>query len=269
MNREAYVALRDQRLAESGLGLEEFVRLTRVAGWHLVIVEQELQQPEWLERLRAAATEGEKQRAEYRARQLRSAICGALKGGPLAMVKSTEAELLESLPPRIRELAETFDPERSGGVELTGPTGCGKSRGCVALTMRLVRVAFEEHQRQRHGFTFEPDIAWARAIDLANARRQHPLGSEPETLEKAKNANLLVLEDLGWEHEGDTTAAEVLAHRYDAGLLTVVTSGKQHHELAKRYTEAPLRRILETGGRKGQLISLFPPKPVSVIGGAK
>ena len=270
MNREEYIRLRDRRLAESGLGLEEFCLLSKLAGWHVAIVEHELQNPEWLERLRVAAAEGKKQRAEARARRLSSAIYAALKGGPVAMANTSEAEVLTGLPPKLREFAETFDHEGgSGGCLITGPTGSQKSRGCVATTMRLVRVAFEQHEAKHYGSNFVTDIAWARAIDLANARRQHPLGSEPDTLEKAKDVRLLFLDDLGWEPVTDGTIAEVLAHRYDQGLVTVVTSGTPYPDLAKRYTEAPLRRILEAGGRKGQMISLFPPKPVSVLGGSR
>jgi DNA replication protein DnaC len=264
MNNEEK-ALMDTCLAEAGIERAEFSRLCRAADWYMQRMLLELQKAGWLERLRADAAEGEKRASEARARKLSSAICNAMKNGPSSMATTPEADLLAAVPAKLRDFASKWEPA-DGGVIIIGPTGSRKSLACAAMTARRIRVAFEAHD---HGFAFRPQIAWARAIDLANARRQHPLGSEPESLTAAKEIPVLVLDDLGWEPVSDGTIPEILAHRYDRGLATVATSGTPYAELAARYTEAPLRRILESGKREGRIVSLFPPKPVSLVGGAR
>jgi DNA replication protein DnaC len=103
-----------------------------------------------------------------------------------------------------------------------------------------------------------PAIKWVRAIDLGVAMSRHPLGEgEPEILADAKESRFVTLDDLGWESQrGIEVVLEVIAHRYDTGLHTALTSGLTWDALVARYGEAVIRRPLEAGGAKGRLIDL-------------
>lgn len=147
-----------------------------------------------------------------------------------------------------------------GNLLLLGPTGSGKSTVCAILFRQLlahgVRHGGEAWERARF-------MAWFRADDLAEAKREHPLGKgEAPDMMRASRARLLVLDDAGWDRD-PTACSVVLAARYEAGLPTIITSGKTELELIAHYGAAVVRRMTETGGGRpgGGLMARFPKGP--------
>ncbi|HVU05225.1 MAG TPA: hypothetical protein VHE30_25930 [Polyangiaceae bacterium] len=179
------------------------------------------------------------------------------------MAELGEERLLALTAPPVRKLVVGYEI-RQGGALFLGPTGAGKSTGCAALGHRILQQArdrsISEQAPKRHyaGYNAGSLIWWARANDLANARARHELGSEAPAIIAAKHPKLLILDDLGWDLGRDGTISEVIAERYDAGKVTIATSGFRFEQLVERYGEATIRKILESGGVKGKIVSLFP-----------
>ena len=139
------------------------------------------------------------------------------------------------------EVANSFAQEPKGWLLLTGPSGCGKTHVAAAITSHclgqgvaaffVVVPDFLDHLRA----TFSPDS------DVAY----------DELFERARNAPLLVLDDLG-AHSGTSWAEEklfqILNHRFNAQLPTVVTAialEQLDERLRTRLTNPDLVRELE------------------------
>ena len=98
---------------------------------------------------------------------------------------------------------------------------------------------------------------FAKAADLGAARRCHALGEgEPEALQDAVDAELLLLDDLGQDEKRNNTMMDVLDARYDACRPTLVTSGFTVEQLGERYGQALVRRIVECNGA-GKIVNLL------------
>jgi DNA replication protein DnaC len=123
---------------------------------------------------------------------------------------------------------------------LIGPTRVGKSTAAAVLVRRALNAFTDDGSR----YPAVRGLVWANALDLAIAERRHPLGAgEPEPVQAARNASLLVLDDLGLEPEG--TIWPLIAHRYDHRLPTITTSGLTTKGLTKHLGSAGVRRLTE------------------------
>ena len=119
-------------------------------------------------------------------------------------------------------------------VLIVGPAGTGKSSLSCAI-MREVG----DLPRWRSAI-------WQCAVKLGRARMDSALGAVPPAIEDACNASLLVLDDLGSEHQaGIDSLREVIHHRHHAELPTIYTSWMRPEDLADRYGEGTARRITE------------------------
>ncbi len=183
----------------------------------------------------------------------------ALAGSPFAGLRTDVIRGAIS-EPALLEWAETWDG-RSGAL-LTGPTGVGKTAAAsLALRLRLERRLNKWVEANpptlEDRYRWEPPplegMRWLSAVALGNAKREARLGQRPEVIVRAEEVELLVIDDLGWEHE-QRAVVEVLATRYDAGRLTIATSGLSEAALCKRYSDAVVRRILESRGAKGRIV---------------
>jgi DNA replication protein DnaC len=143
-------------------------------------------------------------------------------------------ELRERVPLAVGiEQARAFADMRQANVMLfLGATGRGKTT--------LATAVFWSHlERAMAPGATDADRSWARralwvsARKLAMARRESSLGSEPALVERARNASLLLLDDLGQEapaDQGDVVA--VLSDRQAEGRPTLVTFGFRLNDAA-------------------------------------
>lgn len=263
-DRAAWEALLLRACEQSGLDRTELVRRCRAVDWRQHQLAQEIEVGGWLDRLNEAVSQEDERRRRAREKGIKKAVDEAFKSGPRTMIELDAEPLLKLIPAALRKLARELT-EKQGGVLALGPTGAGKTATMVFLGRRLIREryeAFEVNSMERSERFWGMDVGrifgWARAVDIATARRKHGLGSEAPEIDAAKAPTTLVIDDLGWEPKGDTAIPEVIAERYDRGFQTLVTSGLTWTQLVDRYGEALLRRVLESGGVKGRIVSLFP-----------
>lgn len=148
----------------------------------------------------------------------------------------------------------------AGNLLLLGPTGSGKSTAsAIAFHVQLsigVREGGEAWEMAQR-------MAWFGAGDLAEARKEHPLGrGEAPEIVTASRARLLVLDDAGWDRD-PLAVTTVLAARYEAQLPTIITSGMTEDELRKHYGAAIMRRATEVGGVGAGIMARFPREPTA------
>lgn len=133
-----------------------------------------------------------------------------------------------------------------GGLVMLGPTGSGKTTAAV----HLVRCFLARYE-------VATSTMFTLASDLAD-------GGDAE-LDRAKRVRLLVIDDLGKEHDPRNRIFRVLDHRHTR-LPTIITSGIRPEDLDERFGGATVRRMFEFRGRPVARVSLFqrPTKPKKV-----
>lgn len=190
--------------------------------------------------------------AAVRLQRLARKTLRAFAGFPGWPMDRTTAERLPRIQKTIRQAVEAWT-QPAGPLLIVGPSRAGKTTGMVHGAITLVERSIVERK-------YWPVPMFARAVDLANARRKHGLGAgDPPLIEQASTAQLLLLDDLGQEVKWDSTMFEVADARYAAGLPTWTTSGLTFQQLTDRYGEAHTARLLESG-TKGRLVSVFETK---------
>ncbi len=115
-------------------------------------------------------------------------------------------------------------------VIFVGPSGSGKtSLACACLRERL------------------PHGVFMTAFRLGIARQQAALGQgEPASVDRAINAPLLLIDELGGEAKVATNAIrDVIFARHDADMPTWITTGFTSQQIAETYGDGALRRIIE------------------------
>lgn len=138
----------------------------------------------------------------------------------------------------------------SPNLLLLGKTGAGKT-SAAALIVRLltrhgVRVGGPAFEKARH-------IHWAHAAQIAMAERQWPLGhGRSDRILRWERAELMVIDDAGWDMD-PVPVSMLLNARMEAGLPTIITSGKRSGELQNHYGDAVVRRMLEPNGKVVQV----------------
>jgi DNA replication protein DnaC len=140
------------------------------------------------------------------------------------------------LPMRVAPsaIAQAQASWRDPRVCLMGVSRAGKTSLAVAMLRQWVRSS-------------ERSAAFLRAYKLAGARLRHPAGhGEPEIVELALKAPLVLIDDLGCERDSPTNAVvDVIFERHDDGLPTWVTTGLTREQLLARYGLGVVARIFE------------------------
>lgn len=242
-------------------GPAELVELAGIAGWDAARFKREAEVMGMPIRFREAVAQGMRERCW---REETGVMALLLQNGPLALAGLP----LETLAGFVREgvlssVARGYDPFKHGGRLVLGPTGIGKSVTGAAVIRRMLGL-LPEHYGPRGGRGARPqwrDLAYTRAFDLPNARLENALGKgEASLVDKAKRAEFLVLDDVGWESRragADDVVAEVIAARCDAGLPTYATTGLRLAQFEERYGNAVVRRLTEAGGLPGRVIDCW------------
>jgi DNA replication protein DnaC len=138
------------------------------------------------------------------------------------------------------EAVEFWAPDK-GGLILSGPTGSGKTTAVLHLIRR--------HLATREDAT---STAFMLAADLVD---------DPSLIDKAKRVRLLVLDDVGKEHDPKNVLFRVLDYRFTR-VPTIVTTGLSVDDLNRSYDGAFVRRLGEFKGSKSRIVTTFPPAKV-------
>jgi DNA replication protein DnaC len=181
---------------------------------------------------------------EMRDRWRRRSNLGHLTG------KTFEGFLPQGRDGPIEGLYEAFEKARvmatapAGWLVLTGPSGCGKTHLAAAIANRQIELGNEVF------FTVVPDL-------LDHLRATFGPGSDvtyDELFESVRNVPLLVLDDLGTQSETSWAREkmfQVLNHRFNAQLATVVTTNHTLDELDERLrtrlSERDVALVVEIG----------------------
>lgn len=160
----------------------------------------------------------------------------------------------------LKKFAREFDPCSDGGALILGQTGIGKSVACFLVMNRTITKQRLEVYETGCGTV----KSWASfdALDVGLAQQKISFGQEDtQEFVAAKEAEILILDDLGWErrHHVDTLI-ELAAHRYKQGRPTLVTSGKTLAELSDTYGDALLRRFVNVDGKAGAILDIWSEK---------
>lgn len=113
----------------------------------------------------------------------------------------------------------------------------GSGRGKTALACAALRARIES------GCTRPLYVA---AWRLAVARARHPLGEgEPEIVNAAMRAELLLLDELGDQHQATSAVPDVIYERESEGLPTWITTWMTAHDVTILFGSGIARRIFE------------------------
>jgi DNA replication protein DnaC len=137
---------------------------------------------------------------------------------------------------RVPALALAFaqDAWRHDRVCLMGASRAGKTSLAVAMLRRWASHASRPS-------------AFVHAYRLGVARILHPAGhGEPELVESAMRAPLVLIDDLGGERDHAHSAIpDVLVERHAENRPTWVTTGLTREQLVKRYGQGIVARVFE------------------------
>lgn len=141
-----------------------------------------------------------------------------------------------------------------------GPTGTGKTTFVIAALRELARQRLREWAKHLKSYESHcsktPQVVWTTGHELAAAPQRSPLGSEPKAITDAIAAEILVIDELGYEPRAPHIL-EIINRRYAVSKPTLVTSGLTPEQFIdpSRYGAACYRRLVEAG--RGQEINLF------------
>lgn len=190
--------------------------------------------------------EWELMRREARVAALRekSGLSRRLKGYTLASFKPFVSPSATKAVERVEDYLGRWEEHRETGrgLYLCGGVGTGKTHLAVAVMNELIR-----RKRVPALFVTVPDL-------LGNLRRAYSKDSGrnlDEWLDAVKNADLLLLDDLGSERPTDWAKEllfMVVNHRYLEALPTIFTSNIGPKDLAAHLDERTASRIISMCG---------------------
>jgi len=263
LSREDILAEQRELVRELGLsGLSDFQHYAAVARWGRQRFLKEREVMGMPIRFAEAVNQGFIERAW---RDETGCMAGLLKDGLLALAGLATPDLIRMLKhPRLEGVAKSYTPKAHGGMLVLGPTGIGKSVAGVAVLRRLLAIVpsrYNEMDDYEARLKPKPSLAYCRALDLPNARLQQSLGhGEAVLVDRAKDVDFLVLDDVGWESPragADDVVVEVISTRYDLGKPTYVTSGQRRQPFIDRYGEVVMRKITDAGGLPGRVVDCW------------
>lgn len=147
----------------------------------------------------------------------------------------TDRESRESLA-RAWQAAKSFSANQQGWLLITGPRGCGKTHLAAAIAGECIR------QGQSVFYTFVPSL-----LDhLKSTFNPESLISYDELFEQVKSVPLLILDDFGVDIStpwAELKLFQIIAHRYDLELPTVITSVDSVDDLIRDWPNIGTRLV--------------------------
>lgn len=141
---------------------------------------------------------------------------------------------------RAFQFAREYAEHPQGWFVLTGGNGCGKTHLAVAIANHCVARGMAVL------FIVVPDLL----DELRAAYAPNSEVSYDETFEEVRSAPLLILDDLGTQSNtawADEKLFQIINHRYNAALPTVITTNRTMDELpvriASRITDPACSRV--------------------------
>lgn len=143
---------------------------------------------------------------------------------------------------------------------LRGGVGNGKTttaKSIVATFDALRMLAGQKLRTDRWQMTAEQDAVYTTlstlpALRIISAVDVVALARDEDSFKRMRNALVLVIDDLGTEPATakvygteQTPIAEVINHRYEAMLTTIITTNLNDDAIAKRYGERTIDRLRE------------------------
>ena len=139
----------------------------------------------------------------------------------------------------IKKAIKTTDPLAKRSIKsviLDGPSGSGKTAIACAILHAIVWAD------QRVSIRFQ------RATDLSHTFGRYSRTNDDNHIELSKEANVLVIDDLGTENaQGTDCVRTIIHHRFDENRPTIYTTWMTPTEIEKRYGQGTTRRILQFG----------------------
>jgi hypothetical protein len=182
-----------------------------------------------------APAPGADQPADTSGKEQRSAALSALEKTIPELYRWSRFSAPE-LPERVPApaIASAQDAWRHDRVCLTGASRAGKTSLAVAMLRRWVHHAGKP-------------AAFIHAYRLGVARMLHPAGhGEPEVVDFAMRAPLVLIDDLGGERDFASSALpDILVERHAENRPTWVTTGMTREQLVKRYGQGIVSRVFE------------------------
>lgn len=137
---------------------------------------------------------------------------------------------------------------------MLGPSGASKTAHAVAIARGVVDRAALDPQVTAAALRFAGGVRFVKAHALATAWTRHPKGAFNPELADARDATLLVIDELGYLDEqagtiGMADLRNLIDARYDLGPErnpTIVTSGLSETEFWTKYGAAG-RRLRDLG----------------------
>jgi hypothetical protein len=128
-----------------------------------------------------------------------------------------------------------------------GQSSWREPRICVMGICRAGKTSLAVAMLRQWVLSSERAAAFLHAYKLGVARIQHPAGhGEPDSVELAMRAPLVLLDDLGSERDHALSAVpDVIFERHAENRPTWVTTGLTHDQLVKRYGPGVVARIFE------------------------
>lgn len=169
------------------------------------------------------------------------------------MRQKAEDSVPSEIPERYRKSIVQYDETEAirgarqwngaGVMYICGSTGTGKTYAAAwwvynRLFQRLEKNWDEPFMWQEAA---KYEMRWFSAFDICIDRT---------IMQEARNAPLLIIDDLGCEVESATNKAiinDLIANRYSHRKPTIITSNLSMEELQSRYKDRMYERILQTG----------------------
>ncbi len=153
-----------------------------------------------------------------------------------------------------------------------GSIGNGKTTTAKAITAMYEALKRNADERLKERWQIpkegQPPLEQLQALQIPTICTAQQIsaqaGNNPEEYNKVKNSPILIIDDVGIEptrvmHFGTEISpiAELLYHRYDRRMMTIITTNKDFEELSATYGERIADRLKEVASKVGYIAKSY------------